>query len=116
MGLTSLIWGLHLHLPVDSGAPFQLSPGLSICVWVMLQNYQALAQAELCLCLSKDPVDPDPEQQTDFPAWPQACLVTGDQPSNHCAVSSPGYLTELGSDWQWFHSKILELPYKQSVA
>lgn len=37
------------HLPVDSGVPFQPSPGLSVCVWVMLHKCQSLDQAELCL-------------------------------------------------------------------
>lgn len=90
MGLTSLIWGLHLHSCLWTQEP-QFS-------WALGCQCLSDAQAELCLCLSRDLVDPDRDQQADFPDWPLTCLVNGHLPSSHCALSSPGYLIELDSD------------------
>lgn len=56
-------------------------------------SYVCLAPGELqlCLCLTKGPIDLDRDPWIDFLAWLWACLVTMDLPSDHWAVSSSGY-------------------------
>lgn len=74
-----------LHLSVPSPAMLRHA-GLQKCIGLS----QALAL-----------IDPDPDQQIDFPAWLWLCSATADLTGDHWAVSDPGSLTSGTLTWAW---------------
>lgn len=82
-------WQTSVALPRDVGPLFKFSPESSAHAWAILEENWSPAELQPCLRLAMDPVDPDPDLQTAFPAWPQSCLVTLGLPGYHWTLSSP---------------------------
>lgn len=72
MALTSLIWGLPPPLPMGPGALFQLSVGLSVPAWPVLEQCQSLTCLWPCLL------------DAHGPTLRAACLLDG--PCGHVAA------------------------------
>lgn len=87
-----------MALPRDLGPLFKFSPESSAHAWAILEENWSPAELQLCRCLAMDPVDPDPDLQTDFQPglraalslW--ACLATTEPyPNPDLRICFPGW-------------------------